>query len=187
MEIDSRPVPARALLHQEGVLGLVAVIGLSFRPGGAFAQLGPRGGWVESLLCGLAVGMAAALVLWLGRHLPAIRGLELWQRGLVVGWSPVDAVAVAVLSGLAEEALVRALLQPMIGLGPAAAVFALLHLVPDRRLWFWPLLAFGMGIVLGWLYESYGYPAAVIAHVALNSISLLRLRHAGVDSPGATS
>ena len=43
---------------------------------------------------------------------------------MVAGWSKGDALAVAVFSGLAEEAFIRALLQPLIGLVPAAAVFA---------------------------------------------------------------
>ena len=64
---------------------------------------------------------------------------------MVEGWSAGDALAVAVFSGLAEEALIRALLQPLIGLVPAAAVFAVLHLVPDRRLWMWPVMALLLG------------------------------------------
>jgi len=56
----------------------------------------------------------------------------------------------ALLSGLAEEALLRALLQPVIGLVPAALLFAVLHLVPDRRLWMWPVIALGLGLVLAW-------------------------------------
>jgi membrane protease YdiL (CAAX protease family) len=96
---------------------------------------------------------------------------------MVEGWTVLDAVAVAVISGLAEEALIRVLLQPVIGLVPAAMLFAVLHVIPDRRLWLWPVLALVLGIGLGLLYEVAGYPAAAAAHVLMNGLSLLRLRH----------
>jgi membrane protease YdiL (CAAX protease family) len=97
---------------------------------------------------------------------------------MVRGWSATDAVAVAVFSGLAEEALVRALLQPLIGLLPAALLFAALHFMPDRRLGLWPLLALTLGVMLGGLFEFGGYPAAAAAHITINAISLSRLRRA---------
>ena len=95
---------------------------------------------------------------------------------MVRGWTITDAVAVALFSGLAEEALLRALVQPLIGLLPAAAIFAALHLIPDRRLWLWPVLAFGIGVVLGGVFEAAGYLAAATAHIFINGLSLLRLR-----------
>jgi membrane protease YdiL (CAAX protease family) len=95
---------------------------------------------------------------------------------MVTGWSVTDAAAVAVFSGLAEEALVRALLQPIIGLLPAALLFAALHFLPDRRLWLWPVLALILGMVLGKLFEIGGYPAAAAAHVTINAVSLYRLQ-----------
>jgi membrane protease YdiL (CAAX protease family) len=109
------------------------------------------------------------------RDLDPLRELEKWQLQMVRGWTVTDAAAVALFSGLAEEALVRALLQPLIGLLPAAAVFAILHLVPDRRLWVWPILALVLGLVLGGVYEIGGYPAAAAAHVVINALSLFRL------------
>jgi len=80
------------------------------------------------------------------------------------------------LSGIAEEALLRALLQPVIGLVPAALLFAVLHLVPDRRLWMWPAIALVLGLVLGVIFSRFGYPAAATAHCAINLLALLRLR-----------
>ena len=119
--------------------------------------------------------VAAAACLWVVRGARPLRELDRWQRRLVEGWDGADVASVALLSGIAEEALVRALLQPLIGLVPAALVFALLHLIPDRRLWAWPVTALVMGLVFGWLQQSYGYPAAATAHVLLNGVSLTRL------------
>jgi membrane protease YdiL (CAAX protease family) len=122
------------------------------------------------------VGLASAGGLWLLRRLESMAQLEQWQREMVGSWSAGEAVAVALLSGVAEEALIRAFLQPLIGLWLAAAVFAVLHLAPDRRLWMWPFVALTIGLVLGVLYELSGYPGCAAAHVTINLVALLRLR-----------
>lgn len=173
---DPPPVRAVALLHQEGVLGLIAIVGLSFREGGPVQALAPTVAPFASLAIGGAAGLGSSLVLWLVREIPPLRELQRFQQRLVRGWTVGDAVSVAVLSGVAEEALLRALLQPVIGLVPSAALFAVLHLVPDRRLWLWPVIAFALGVVLGVLYDVAGYPAAAAAHIAINACALLRLR-----------
>jgi hypothetical protein len=170
-------VAATLILHQEGVIAVIALIGLALRDEGVAAGLAARGTLAAALLEGCGVAVAAFVLLWLARTLLApLRELETWQRGMVAGWSAADVAAVAVFSGVAEEALVRAVLQPALGLLPAAAIFALLHVVPDRRLWLWPVIALGLGVVLGWLFARSGYPAAATAHVVLNALSLTRLR-----------
>lgn len=166
-------------------MAIVAIFGLGLRDGNPLIGLDPRGGLWTSIGVGSAVGVATALALWLLHRLPPLRRLETWQRNLVAGWSKGDAVAIAVLSGVAEEALARALLQPLIGLVPAAVVFALLHIAPDRRLWLWPLLAFVLGLVLGGVFVYGGYPAAASAHLAINAFGLLRLRGPGEKSGGS--
>jgi membrane protease YdiL (CAAX protease family) len=170
-----RPV---ILLHQEGILGLLAIGGLALRVEGPLAGLAPAGGFGASLLAGVGGGLGASLVLWLVRGLPALEELQSFQRQLVRDWTVTDALAVALLSGIAEEALLRGLLQPVIGLFPAAVLFAALHLVPDKRLWMWPLIALTMGVMLGLLFERFGYPAAAAAHIVINALALLRLRGA---------
>ncbi len=168
------------------MLGLVASVGLGLSLDDPFAALAPLGSGVVALTVGGAVGLAFALVLWLLRWSGPVRTLEGWQREMVGSWTALDAVAVAVLSGLAEEALLRALLQPVIGLVPAAVIFAVLHFLPDRRLWLWPLLALASGLVLGLLFTHYGFPAAAAAHTTVNLVGLLRLRRvrAGATASG---
>jgi membrane protease YdiL (CAAX protease family) len=183
---DSPDLPAVRpvqLLHQEGVLGLVAIAGLALRDGGSPATgLTPVGPLWLSVAAGLALAAGSSLLLLLARGLPALARLERFQARLVRGWTVSDALAVAVLSGLAEEALLRALLQPLLGLLPAAILFAVLHLVPDARLWMWPAIALALGVVLGLAFDRFGYPAAAAAHVAINAIALLRLRRLTVGS-----
>jgi membrane protease YdiL (CAAX protease family) len=163
------------------VFGLIAVVGLALREDGPIASLRPTIEPLQSILLGVAGGLGSGLLLWLVRALPSLRALQEFQQRLVRGWTMTDALAVAVLSGLAEEALLRALLQPVIGLVPAAVLFAVLHLVPDRRLWLWPVIALGLGLFLGLLYEVAGYPAAAAAHIVINAWALLRLRAQGEE------
>lgn len=180
-EATPRAIPAVVLIHQEGVIGLIALVGLSLRSDGLFVGLAPRGPAATAIFAGLGAGAMSAIIVWLLRRLPALAHLEEWQRHMVQGWSIIDVVAVALFSGLAEEALIRALLQPVIGLFPAALLFAALHLVPDRRLWLWPVVAFVVGIGLGKIFELGGYPAAAAAHIAINAFALVRLQRAAEE------
>lgn len=176
MSSDPPPIRAVALVHQEGLLAVLAVVGLSFRGKGVLGALSARGTLLESLAMGLVAGFVCVGLLWAIRRLPPLERLETWQRGVVAQWSTTDAVMVALISGLAEEALLRAFLQPIIGLFAAAALFAVLHLVPDRALWFWPLFALVCGLMLGGLFEVWGYPASAAAHIVINTVALVRLR-----------
>ena len=171
-----RSIPAVVIIHQEGVIGLIALIGLSLQGDGGLAGLAPSTSLLTAVFGGIAIGVASFIVLWVLRGLRPAADLESWQRRMVRGWSITDALAVAVFSGLAEEALIRALLQPLLGLVPAALLFAALHFVPERRLWLWPILALILGLVLGWTFTLWGYPAAAAAHITINILSLLRLR-----------
>lgn len=175
-QIEPTSVRATLLVHQEGALALVALVGLSFTEPGVIGGLAPVGKPLFSVVAGVGAGVLIFSILWLIRDVPPLRRLEDWQRKVVGEWSVTDAVAVALVSGFAEEALLRALLQPMIGLIPAAAIFAVLHIVPDRRLWFWPVFALLCGLALGALFEAFGFPAAAAAHLVINLIALLRLR-----------
>jgi len=174
--LSPRMIPATMVVHQEGVIALIALVGVWLRDDGMATAFAPRGSTATALAAGVGVGVACFGLLWLVRRAGAFRDLEAWQRRMVEGWSVGDVVAVAVFSGVAEEALIRALLQPIIGLVPAAAVFAVLHIVPDRRLWMWPLVALLLGLVIGAAFSKWGYPAAAAAHVVINGLSLARFR-----------
>jgi membrane protease YdiL (CAAX protease family) len=180
-EPAARAIPAVVLINQEGVIGVIALIGLSLRDSGVWGGLAPRGSLASGVIAGMVVGGICAAGLWMLRRLPALADLEAWQQQMVRDWSIADAIVVALFSGLAEEALIRALLQPIIGLLPAALLFAALHIVPDRRLWLWPILACALGAVLGMIFEFGGYPAAAAAHIAINAFALLRLQRTATE------
>jgi len=173
---DPPKIRAVALIHQEGVLALIAVIGLSLDERDFLQSLAPKTTLFGSLAVGVTAGAACVGLLWLLRNAPALERLETWQQGVVSEWTVTDAVAVALVSGLAEEAMLRAFLQPVIGLVPAAVLFAVLHFVPDKRLWVWPVFALLSGLLLGGLFALWGYPAAAAAHIVINAVALLRLR-----------
>jgi membrane protease YdiL (CAAX protease family) len=172
---SSRAISPRLLVHQEGLICVVALIGLLLREGGLLPYVAPRSGWLAALAGGTGAGICLAAMIWLLRNLGPARELEEWLSDMLRKWSVTDAMSVAFISGIAEEALIRALLQPMIGLFPAALLFALLHIFPDRRLWFWPFMALTLGIVIGLLFERYGYPAAALAHIIVNAIGMVRV------------
>ncbi len=181
--VEPMPIRATALLHQEGILAVLAATGLFFRGQAPLTALLPPSGWVESLGAGLLTGGVCLILLFALLLIPSVKELERWQAGMVQGWTVIDAVAVAVFSGLAEEALIRVLLQPWIGLVAAAAVFAVLHIIPDRRLWVWPVIALALGLVFGLVFERWGYPAVATAHIVVNLVSLLRLRRCLPENP----
>ncbi len=176
MVTDPPKIRAVALIHQEGILALIAVIGLSLGERDFLQSLAPKTTLLGSISVGVTAGAVCVGLLWLLRNAPALERLENWQQGVISGWTVTDAVAVALVSGLAEEAMLRAFLQPVIGLVPAAVLFAVLHFVPDKRLWFWPVFALLSGLLLGGLFAHWGYPAAAAAHIVINAVALLRLR-----------
>lgn len=176
MTLPAGPIKPVLVVHQEGVVGLVAVVAMALREDGPFGALAPRGGIPGALLLGGGVGLALAVAAWALRRVPALGELEAWQRQLVGEWGLTDALAVAVVSGVAEEALFRAVLQPLVGLWAAALLFAVLHLGPARRLWAWPVVALASGVAFGVLFQRSGFPACAVAHVTVNLVGLLRLR-----------
>jgi membrane protease YdiL (CAAX protease family) len=96
--------------------------------------------------------------------------------------SLAECALLAAVSGVAEEAFFRGVLQPRIGLLAAALIFGLAHFVPRRELAPWALFAVAAGLLLGVLFESTGnLVAPVVAHASINAVNLRLLsnRYAG--------
>lgn len=88
----------------------------------------------------------------------------------------------AVAAALGEETLFRAAIQPLAGIVIASALFTLAHaLIADFR---HPtsakevnaVLAFGMGLLPGVLYERLGIAASMAAHAAFDAAALWFVR-----------
>jgi hypothetical protein len=140
----------------------------------------PRTWWAD-LLWGLGAG-AALLALWLAgrRLLPIARELERAIAALLDGLSLPDALALALISGFAEELFFRGAVQGSWGIVAATVLFALLHTGPGRPFLLWTLFALVAGAAFGGLVLLRGnLLAPVVAHVLVNAVNLSRLVRRG--------
>jgi membrane protease YdiL (CAAX protease family) len=170
---------------------LLLALGISLLSGHPLVRApGPSGpvDWVRDLLAG---ALAAAIVIVLSALLTAsTRWGEALARALAELLGPLslrDCVVLALASGVAEEALFRGALQPLLGFVGASLLFGLAHFVPRRELLPWVAFTFAAGFGLGWLYEQTGnLVAPIVAHVGVNAVNLRQLSRKGAApiSPG---
>jgi membrane protease YdiL (CAAX protease family) len=124
------------------------------------------------------LGLVAALVVILLSdrltHLTAAGTALARALGSLIGrltW--VQCIALALMSGVAEEAFFRGALQPRVGIAAASLLFGLAHWVPRRDLWPWSVFAVSVGFLLGTLFDATGnLIAPTIAHVGINAVNL---------------
>ena len=110
----------------------------------------------------------------LARALAAVLGRLSWP----------ECLALAALSGVAEEAFFRGALQPRLGLVAASLIFGLAHFVPRRELLPWAAFSIAAGFLLGFLFDATGnLLAPVITHALVNAVNL---RHLAVHYAPAT-
>ncbi len=175
----------RVLLFVWAVYGLLGGAGLLWM---GLRGDDPRVLLAERVHLAAAAGLAAALAVTLVSDvfLDRYAWTDLLRREVVEMLAPLTrrrAVAVALLSGVAEEVFFRGALLPCIGLAPSALLFGLLHFAGDRRLLGWALFATAAGLLLGGLFLwTGGLLAPILAHALINGIQLWRLaRERGVS------
>jgi len=137
-------------------------------------ELSPLAAHAYGGLLGVTLGLVVARLTpaWVSRSTWA-RQLEAELSPLARGLPPGAILAVACLSALGEELLFRALLLPLVGLLPQAALFGLAHQLPGRARWIWVLWASIMGVVLGALYRTTGsILGPILAHAIINALNL---------------
>lgn len=160
------------------MLAIVGGIWVSAREGSLTAALflDPRRWWLD-LAAGIAAG-AVLLGVWrlLKALLPAGEILEQHFAGLLAGLEPGRAVALAGLSGFAEELFFRGAVQGQWGLLAGSLLFGLLHTGPGAPFRLWTLFATLAGLTLGGLaLWSGNLLAPIVAHFVLNAVNLRRL------------
>jgi membrane protease YdiL (CAAX protease family) len=183
---ESKPhVPLRAALVLYAALLAAAVLWRGVLCGeplwfadaeAARAGLHPARDAALGAACGLAAafasGAAERRTAW-GRRLAA----ELAE--LVGPLSRGGCLALALASGVAEEAFFRGALQPRVGLLAASVLFGLAHLSVTPALRAWTALALASGLGLGLLFEATGsLVAPVTAHALVNALGLWSLSDA---------
>jgi membrane protease YdiL (CAAX protease family) len=173
----AKPPAARDLLRLAlafyGVVALFA-FGYALFSNGLEQLFGERAPTLLEVAVGLLLGVAlvaltrAAAAGWppMGRMRDAlveILGAVRWR----------EALGLALLSGFAEELLFRGALWQHLGLWGTTCLFALVHAVPRRKLWPYPLFALIAGLVFGLLRESSGsiWPP-MLGHVTVNAWNL---------------
>lgn len=172
------PLIRLACVFYAAVFGLALLVGwladdaLLFA-GSETAELAP--------LRDVGVGLVAAafvIVLseWLTRNASWADRMAA-ELGRVLGRrTPAECALLAAVSAVAEEALFRGALQPLLGWVGASLLFGLAHFAPRRELWPWTGFAVLAGLLLGWLFDATGsLIAPITAHFAINAVNLRRL------------
>ena|SRR5688572_16456024 len=91
-----------------------------------------------------------------------------------ISWK--EALALALLSGFAEEMLFRGALQASLGLIPATIIFGLCHWPPRKELRPWTIMTGVLGLLFGLATVWSGHlTAAIVAHFVINFINLTEI------------
>lgn len=166
-----------ALLFYAGVLALALGVSAVSGRSPVFASAEAAGEGVDWAGDALVGAVAAAAVVALSALLTsATRWGEALAQALAEILGPLSTrscLLLALASGVAEEALFRGALQPLVGLSAASVLFGLAHLVPRRELLPWTgftlLAGFGLGALYAWTGNLL---APVVAHFGVNAVNL---------------
>jgi membrane protease YdiL (CAAX protease family) len=181
--VDPRSLITSTLVLYGGVLVVAVIWGLIDGRRNIFLLPG-RGpvtpgflGAVVGLAAGLAVvGLSRLTVRWFAWARALHREFNALLQGLTTG----QALVLAVASAVGEEALFRGAALPTVGLWWSSVLFGAAHVPVRRGLWPWPIMAFGMGLVFGWMFLEFGdLTGPILAHATIN---FLNLRYIAKDS-----
>lgn len=142
------------------------------------------GGWWLDLLLGIGAGLLL-LGAWAAtlRFLPIARRLEEQLAAVLGPLRPGEILALALLSGFAEELLFRGAVQGSWGWAVATLLFGLLHTGPGPALRFWTVFALAAGALFGGLMAWRGnLLAPFVGHFLVNAVNLRRLTGRAGDS-----
>ncbi len=142
-------------------------------------------------VAGIGVGAILVAVVHVGmRTVPGVDRAAQELASLLGPITPREAIWLAVFSGFAEELLFRGALWSHLGLFGTTLLFGLVHIVPRRALWGYPLFAAGAGLLFGILRDASGSVLpAMFAHMTVNGLNLwwLARQHAAPAAPPAAS
>lgn len=136
---------------------------------------------VKHLILHVVLGLSIGLAIAKGSQKLSMQ--YLWarrlERALAEAMGPLtgsEALLLAALSAIGEEALFRGAMQPAVGLIAASLAFGLLHVGPGREFLPWTAMAIGAGFLFGLLALWTGdLIAPILAHASINFVNLRRL------------
>lgn len=152
---------------------------------------------------GLGVGLATA-VLWLSgwaaSHTNWGRTLDAFFAQVFGGFTILHCIATALASGVGEEMLFRAALQPsaialaargvgggffagLLGILLTSLAFAAVHMPFRRELAPWTVFAFGTSVAFGAIYAwTDNIVGPMLAHALINGVNLARIARKGAPA-----
>ena len=141
--------------------------------------------WWRDLAAGVTAG-ALLVGLWAlaARMLASARKVEEHIAGLLGAVERDEIIALALISGIAEEIFFRGGVQGSWGWLWATALFAALHSGPGRAFRAWTLFALIAGLLFAGLTLWTGnLLAAIAAHASVNGVNLHRLAKRQQSAP----
>jgi len=160
------------------LLAVAAVVWIGAREGAIPLSLFLR--WPGALV-DLALGVAAGLALvglWsvARKAFESARRLEEELRRLLGPAEPAEVMALALLSGFAEELFFRGAVQAAFGWVAATVLFTALHIGGGRSFRLWTLFAAIAGLMFaGLVIWRESLLSAMVAHVVVNAVNLRHL------------
>lgn len=146
--------------------------------------------WWLDLLLGLGAGLVLLGLWWATERMsPLARDLERHLSLVLMTLGPSEALALALLSGFAEELFFRGAVQGQLGWVLATVLFALLHTGPGPAFRIWTAFAALAGVFFGGLLVWRGnLLGPIVGHILVNAVNLRRLAlSGGPASPGGDS
>jgi hypothetical protein len=192
---DAPPAGGSLLRLAAGFYAIVTIFAFGYALFGRLRSHGPEGPFLGlalpslgHVLAGLGIGLALVALTHVARR--AFPQVQRAVDELVSLLGPLrrrDAVALALLSAVGEELLFRGALWPHLGWIGTTFLFAIVHVIPRRRLWVYPIFAAVAGLLLGLLRETSGSVLpSMIAHATVNGINLAWIgRRAARPAPPA--
>ena len=164
-------------LHAAWVFyGIVALFALGFAlfSGSIARLLGEKAPNIGNLLGGIGVGIAIVGLTRVGvRAVPGVAAAAKEMARLLGPLRTKEALVLAALSAFGEELLFRGALWESLGLPGTTCLFALVHVIPKKALWGYPLFALLAGLLLGLLREGTGSVLPpMLAHFVVNAANL---------------
>ena len=133
------------------------------------------------IVAAAAVGAAMGWLPWRFQELHAVRAFDFdWALKPLAAIEPShrNIALLSMFAGVFEELLFRAALQPVIGLVPAALLFALVHastarFAPSRtQAAAYFAIIVTISLLLGWVFDTFGLWAAIALHGVYDYVGL---------------